>query len=362
MTAMVIPASAADITVEWLNEVLDVGIVSEVKAENLGAGLGLLGEVTRLHLSYRGSGSEGPATLIAKTQSPSPESAFVAQAMGFYDREVNFYRSLAGTIDVRTPRCYHADISAEGAPFVILLEEVTGARTIDQIVGATRADVDTVIDMAVVLHSRFWDNDDLYALEWLPPINAPLFLAAGDFAQQKLPAYEAYWKGRVPDEIIGFVGDINARYPALLDWWVAQGHPTFAHMDYRADNMLFGGSAGGSGDVTLLDWQLSVRGVGVWDVANFLAGSVTTENRRQWEDEVVHRYHAGLMAAGVTGYDWDACWREYRYAVAQQAWSTCPLGDLEPGNERGRLLLDTITPRYLTAADDLGVYDLLDLL
>jgi aminoglycoside phosphotransferase (APT) family kinase protein len=359
MTA--IPASAGDITVDWLNEVLDVGTVSEVKTENLGAGLGLLGEVTRLHLSYSDASCAGPATLIAKTQSPSPESAFVAQAMGFYDREVNFYRSLAGSLDVCTPRCYHADIAAEGTPFVLLLEEITGARMIDQIVGASRADVERAVDIAVALHASFWDNEALGALEWLPPINAPLFLAAGDFAKEKLPAYEAYWRGKVPDQIIAFVGDVNAKYPALLDWWVAQGHPTFAHMDYRADNFLFGGSAG-EGAVTLLDWQLSVRGAGVWDVANFLAGSVTTENRRQWENELVRRYHDGLVAAGITGYDWDACWREYRYAVAQQAWSTCPLGDLEPGNERGRLLLDTITPRYLVAADDLGVYDLLDLL
>jgi aminoglycoside phosphotransferase (APT) family kinase protein len=361
MTA--IPASAADITADWLNEVLDdgAGDVIDVKIENLGAGLGLLGEVTRLHLSYRDANTSGPATLIAKTQSPSPESAFVAQAMGFYDREVNFYRSLADSIDVRTPRCYHADISAEGTPFVLLLEEIAGARMIDQIVGATRADAETVIDMAVALHTRFWDNDELYALEWLPPINAPLFLAAGDFAKQKLPAYEAYWKGKAPDAILEFVGDVNERYPALLDWWVAQGHPTFAHMDYRADNFLFGGSAGDDA-VTLLDWQLSVRGAGVWDVGNFLAGSVTTENRREWEQDLIRRYHDGLIAAGVTDYDWDACWREYRYAVAQQAWSTCPLGDLEPGNERGRLLLDTITPRYLIAADDLGVYDLLDLI
>jgi hypothetical protein len=359
MTA--VPAAAADITVDWLNEVLDAGTVTDVKAENLGAGLGLLGEVTRLHLSYEGGHGGGPDTLIAKTQSPAPESAFVAQLMGFYDREVNFYRSLAGAIDVRTPRCYHADISADGAPFVLLLEEITGARTIDQIVGASRADAELAIDIAVSLHSRFWDNDELFALEWLPPINAPLFLAAGDFAKQKLPAYEAYWRGKVPGAMLAFVGDLNARYPALLDWWVAQGHPTFAHMDYRADNFLFGGSAGDE-TATLLDWQLSVRGVGVWDVANFLAGSVTTENRRRWQGDLVRRYHDGLLAAGVTDYDWDTCWREYRYAVAQQAWSTCPLGDLEPGNERGRLLLDTITPRYLVAADDLGVYDLLDLL
>ncbi|MBV9041831.1 MAG: phosphotransferase [Acidimicrobiia bacterium] len=356
MTA--IPAAAADITADWLTEVLDRP-VTDVKAENLGAGLGLLGEVTRLHLTYGDDDGDGPPTLIAKTQSPAPESAFVAQMMGFYDREVNFYRSAATKVDVRTPRCYHANIVAEGAPFVILLEEITGARMIDQIVGASRQDAEIAVDMAVNLHARFWDNDALYALDWLPPINTPLFLAAGDFAKQKLPAYEAYWGGKVPPEILKFVGDINERYPALLDWWVAQGHPTFAHMDYRADNFLFGGSAGAD-TVTLLDWQLSVRGVGVWDVGNFLAGSVTTENRRAWEHDLVRRYHDGLTAAGVTGYDWDQCWLEYRYAVAQQAWSTCPLGDLAPGNERGRLLLDTITPRYLQAAHDLGVYDLLD--
>src|SRR4051812_9519554 len=338
MTA--IPASTEDITVDWLNEVLEVGDITDVKTENLGAGLGLLGEVTRLHLSYRDDNADGknPATLIAKTQSPSPESAFVAQAMGFYDREVNFYRSLAGTIDIRTPRCYYADVSAEGAPFVLLLEEITGARTIDQIVGASRDDAETVIDMAAALHARFWDNADVHALEWLPPINTPLFLAAGEMAKAKLPAYQAYWRGKVSDKVVDFVTELTPHYPALLDWWVAQGHPTFAHMDYRADNFLFGGSAG-EDTVTLLDWQLSVRGAGVWDIANFLAASVTTEHRRDWEDELVHRYHDGLVAAGVNDYDWDTCWREYRYAVAQQAWSTCPLGDLEPGNERGQLLL-----------------------
>lgn len=354
-----IPTSAADITAGWLTEVLGAGHVTEVRGENLGAGLGLLGEVTRLHLTYAGGG-DGPATLIAKTPSPAPESAFVAQVMGFYDREVNFYRSLGGKIDVRTPHCYYADVSADAASFVLLLEEVTGARMIDQITGATRADAETVVDQAVALHARFWDTDELHALEWLPPINTPLFLAAGEMAKQKLPAYQAYWKGKVPDEVLAFVTDLTPHYPALLDWWVAQGHPTFAHMDYRADNFLFGGSAG-EGAVTLLDWQLSVRGAGVWDIANFLAASITPDHRREWQDGLLRRYHDGLVAAGVTGYDWDTCWREYRYAVAQQAWSTCPMGDFDPGNDRGQLLLDTITPRYLEAADDLDVYEVLEL-
>lgn len=52
---------------------------------------------------------------------------------------------------------------------------------------------------------------------------------------------------------------------------------------------------------------------------------------------------------------------DYRYAIGQQAWSTCPMGDMEPGNDRGQLLLDTITPRYLTAGSDLGVTEMLEL-
>src|SRR5689334_20938903 len=117
-----IPASAAEIDAAWLQQVLDVGAITAVRAEDLGAGLGLLGQVTRLHLTYADA-EAGPPTLIAKTQSPSPESAFVAQVMGFYDREVSFYRDLGGRLDLRTQRCHHADIAEDGARFVLLLEE-----------------------------------------------------------------------------------------------------------------------------------------------------------------------------------------------------------------------------------------------
>ena len=51
--------------------------------------------------------------------------------------------------------------------------------------------------------------------------------------------------------------------------------------------------------------------------------------------QLVCRYHDGIVAAGVEGYDWQRCWRDYRFSVAQQAWSTLPMGDFDPGNERG---------------------------
>ena len=96
-----IPESAADITPEWLTSVLSVD-VTDVRAENLGEGLGLLGEVARLHLKYA-PGANGPPTLIAKCQSPALENRFVAQLMGFYAREVNFYSHLSNSIPLRCP-------------------------------------------------------------------------------------------------------------------------------------------------------------------------------------------------------------------------------------------------------------------
>ena len=354
-----IPETTAGITVGWLNDVLGRDDITALHAEDLGEGLGLLGEVARLHLTYA-AGAAGPVTVIAKCQSPAPENRIVGQLIGFYGREVNFYNHLAGSVPVRVPACLHAEVAPEGAPFVVLLEEVTGARTIDQIAGASRADAELVVDTAIALHAAFWDNGRLDGVDWLPALNTPLNLAAAAMAEAKLPDFVKYWSGTLPDDAVQFVVDLTPHYPALLDWWVAEAAPTLVHFDYRADNFLVGGSAG-DGVVTVLDWQFCMRGPGPWDIANFLAASITTDNRRAWEDDLVHRYHDGLFAAGVQDYGWDRCWRDYRYAVGQQAWSTLPMGDLDPGNERSRLLLDTLIPRYHAAATDLDVAEMLTL-
>ena len=91
--------------------------------------------------------------------------------------------------------------------------------------GATRADAEPVIDQAVALHAAFWDNDALRGLDWLPPINTPLNLVAGDLAEQKLPAYLEYWKGTAARRGRSRSSStLTPHYPALLDWWVDQGH------------------------------------------------------------------------------------------------------------------------------------------
>ena len=358
-----IPLQTGQITTAWLNEVLaddpTVGTITDVGIESMGEGVGILGELSRLTLSYA-DGHSGPATLVAKCQSKFPENVFISQLMGFYTREVNFYNQLSATLDLRVPHCYHADADPSGAPFVLLLEEVTGARMIDQVAGATLEDCHQIADVAAALHSTYWESPALYALEWLPPWNNDGYKAAQGLGQEKLAAFEQTWASKVPADAMGWMHKFTDRYPDILDWWVAQGNVTLAHTDFRAENFLFGGSAGPDA-VTLLDFQLMTRHVGVWDIANFLGASVTVENRRTWETGVLDRYHASLVATGVTGYSREQCQRDYRYCTLQQAWSQIPISGVDPANDRGRALLDAMITRSFQSASDNAAGEMLDL-
>ena len=363
--AATIPERAADITPAWLADVLGDALepVADVRTEPLGEGVGILAEVSRLRLRYVGGDdadpARRPATLIAKCPSPHPENVALAQAMGFYEREVNFYRQLASRLVVGVPRCVHADMVDGGVPFVLLLEEITGARTIDQVEGASLADCERVIDAVVGLHAHFWDTPELWALDWLPPMNNPLYKAAQGLGEAKWPAFEARWRDRLPADAMHWVAAVTPVYPDVLDWWADQGHPTYAHTDYRADNLLFGGSAGDDA-ITVLDWQLCTRHVGAWDVANFLGQSVAVDDRRTWEHDLLRRYHDGLVAAGVAGYPFERCWRDYRYCLLQQAWAQVAVSDLDPHNDRGRRLLDAMTTRAFAAVADHAAGELLE--
>jgi hypothetical protein len=358
-----IPLQTIDINADWLNEVLghraDVGTITEVRIESMGEGVGILGELSRLHLSYA-AGQSGPATLVAKCQSKFPENVFISQLMGFYTREVNFYNQLSATLELRVPRCYFADAEPGGAPFVLLLEEVTGARMINQVSGASLEDCYQIADVAASLHSTYWESPALYELEWLPPWNNDGYKAAQALGQAKLAAFEETWASRVPSDAMLWMHKFTDRYPEILDWWVTQGNVTLAHTDFRAENFLFGGSAGAD-VVTLLDFQLMTRHVGVWDIANFLGASVTIDNRRAWEQLVLDRYHASLMAAGVSGYSREQCQRDYRYCTLQQAWAQIPISGVDPGNERGRALLDAMITRSFQSASDNAAGEMLEL-
>jgi len=354
-----IPAQIADISVDWLNERLGdtVGTITDASIANIGEGVGILGEVGRITLTYA-DGETGPATMIAKCQSIHAENVMLSQMMGFYVREVSFYQQLASTVDLRVPQCFIADIADEGVPFVLILEDITGTRMIDQVEGATREDTMLIAETVAALHATYWNNEALFALDWLPPMNNDLYKGAAGMVEANWNMFVERYTGRVDADVVDAVERLTPKYTQMLDWWIDASPPTLAHTDCRAENYLFG-TGEEIGQITMLDFQLLTRHVGVYDIANFLGQSVTVEDRRAWQDEVVDHYHSTLLSRGVTGYDIEHCRRDYRYCLLHQAFGNVAVANIDPGNDRGRLLLDAFVTRVFAAAADNNSVDLL---
>ncbi len=215
-SATPIPGSVADITVDWLNTVLpdDIGTVASMRWEDLGEGVGILGEVSRVHLSYA-EGQDGPASIIAKCASSAPENVFLCQAMGFYDREISFYRHAASSMPVRTPRCLHADMAEGSVPFVLLLEEIADVTVMDQIVGAGVDETASVFSMLARVHAHFWGDDTLDAHPWLPPMNNDMYKGSAALAADRIGAFRARWDGVLDADTLDAVEAFIPRYAGL---------------------------------------------------------------------------------------------------------------------------------------------------
>jgi hypothetical protein len=356
---MTVPAQVGDITAEWLNEVTadEIGTVLAIRIEQFGEGVGILGQIARLHLTYA-NGAVGPATLVAKCQSPAPENQFLAQMMGFYLREVNFYREVANDLDIRVPHAHHADSGEDGLPFVLLLEDIAGARCPDQIEGITPDEADRILTVCAQLHATFWESPRLDEMAWLPPMNNPLYKAGEQMAQARWPGFVERFGERLGSDTMSFVKRACDLYPQMLDHVAAMDHLTFTHTDCRAENYLFGGPDGPDA-VTMIDFQLSTRHFGPWDAANLIAGSMTPEVRRDCERDLLEAYHQRLLGHGIEGYTIDRCWLDYRLSLLQSCVAQVIVSDLQGGNKRGDDLLEQLFLRPILAAAEHEVGELL---
>ena len=128
---------------------------------------------------------------------------------------------------------------------------------------------------------------------------------------------------------------------------------TLVHGDYRLDNLLFHPDLGEHG-VAAVDWQISGRGSGLYDVAYILCNSVPTALRRQREEPLLREYHATVCDLGATDYSFEQCWLEYRRAVLSGLFVviyTC--GGMDLGNERGLAFVTEAAKRVDAATLDL---------
>ena len=136
--------------------------------------------------------------------------------------------------------------------------------------------------------------------------------------------------------------DVASRFPEfvadLFDWVIEPNAATIAHTDLRLDNLFFDHA----GRVARHDHRLAAVGalMGALDVSYFIAESLATEDRRVHERALLERYHAGLVAGGVTDYSFEQLYDDYRVSLFTQLSIPVIGSSMDPGNERGRRLFD----------------------
>lgn len=267
MTDLPIPDGVSKLSQAWLQAALAphlTGPLASFDLEPLGEGVGILGELSRVQLSYR-DGASGPSSIIAKFPARAHENRDLAHAAGYYATELDFYTHVAADLPIRVATAYYSDIDLGSGDFVLLLEDLGAGEIGDQVAGS---DADrsrrAILEIAKV-HVDWWDRVDADA-PWLRSWDSPTFVA---FVEEVLPAMWpialSQFKTRVGPASIAAAERLVKVLPPLMAE-IARPPRTLVHGDFRLDNLVFGLPGKGNG-VAVLDWQIAGKGRGPYDVA-----------------------------------------------------------------------------------------------
>ncbi|MFZ9394898.1 MAG: phosphotransferase [Erythrobacter sp.] len=302
------PSHPDEVTQEWLTlRLRNAGLLASGRVSDIAwhpIGTGQVGDSVRFTLSYDPPGA-GPATLAGKFPAADPTSRGTAAMLGLYRKEVGFYRDVAPLLAVRVPATYAAEVSADGASFVLLFEDLAPQRGGNQLAGCGIEDAEHAIRQAAALHAPSWRNPAILELDWLQPDPA-----ANAQVRALYPQAQALFADR-------YAGLLEPEFMALCERlaqseaWLGRSHAqiALAHGDFRLDNMLFG-IGGGAEPIAVLDWQTLTIGNPLTDIGYFLGCGIGDTLRRTHEDELLALYCTEMTRRGVQ-LGRDEIWRDY---------------------------------------------------
>jgi len=351
-----VPVEAEDLTPEWLSGALAEGglpgaAVADVSATRIGEGVGFIGQIHRLELTFDSRPDGAPDSVIAKMPTSDPGGRMIGTMMRLYEKESGFYRELVDDCPLTVPRCFHNAAAPEEGNWCLLLEDLGHLEPGDQLVARSHDETVTEVEMLGRLHAT-WSDGRAEAHGWLPDMADPSSAGLMAMFDDAYPVAMERYSHLIPEHM----HDWAPRWaPSGLDWvadFVSQPG-TILHGDYRTDNFMFDRN----GDITVLDWQLATRCPGVYDLYYYLALSADPDLVEDHLDDLIETYRSAMAAAGGTPPDAVTVLEQMR-GVAM--WLTClgmvTLSQIDPANERGEELFLTMWRRGIQVAQriDLG--------
>ncbi len=337
------------LTDSWLSSVLHSDVTVRGSRR---IGDGLVGLNIRLEFDSDGS---LPASLIAKLPSPDPTSRATGVALRNYEREVCFYIEIAPTVDIRVAHCHHAEWHADTGDFVLLMEDLAPALQGNQITGCDATQARTAVLELAKLHGPRWGDGALDGIEWLSrrtdSDSQQLAMLWGMFLPGFMKTYGSYLS---TDAV-----ELIERFGRRIAHWVDGRDPpsTVTHGDYRLDNLMFAGPAGGAA-IAAVDWQTPGHGHGITDVSYFLGAGVLPIERRHIERALVDEYGQALAGYGIA-VDADQLWLQYRRDAYAGVVMSVIASQIVGSNDRSEAMFAAMATRHAQHAIDLESESLL---
>lgn len=364
-----VPTTTAAVTAEWMTEALRSSgtipgdaTVTAISTDPAAAGVGFMGEVGTVALTYDRELADAPNKVIVKFPTQSPEIKAMMRPTRVYEREHRFYETLAAETPVRTPQAFHVTCNTSDDPdvdeeYVLVMEDLSHLTEGDQVAGLSADQTASALRGLAKHHAHFWNGAGLDSASFIPRIDGPLNLAGQAIYGASIDGFKQVFGGALVDEMVPVADAYGANHPKLLARFGAMPR-TLVHFDYRADNLFFGDD----GSVVVIDWQAISQGGGAADVGYLLGQNLDTAVRREHEDDLLRAYHGELEANGVSGYSFDQFFDDYRVGLIY-GWiiPVFAVGTLDSSSERAMALWTSVIERVQDAIFQHNAHEFIEL-
>ena len=289
--ARALPRTVGDLDAEYMSTIMAATVTS---VSVIG---GDAGTSSRARLALTGDGV--PDSVFVKMPAETAATRLMGEVGRLAATETRFYQELAPEL-TGVPTSHGSAFDPLTGRFVIVLEDLAAddCEFPDTLNPIGRDQAGQVVELLARLHATFWDRPPAWTFTLASDSTS---LLTGSLA--KVSARRLADTTDIPIEDGRFLID-NCRAATQL---VAMPPHTVTHGDAHPGNLYFR-----RGHAGLLDWQFVRRGHPGRELAYTLITSMTTEDRRAHQRELLEVYRHALAAAGGPDLDADDLWDRYR--------------------------------------------------
>jgi hypothetical protein len=354
-----VPAAFDDITPEWLTGTLCAdhpgAQVVEHQLEPFEEGTT---NRTRMRITYNDAGIDAglPTKLFCKA-TQGLANRLTLGLSGGAEAEVRFYQHVRPLLDLEAPPGLFANFDSQTANSIVVLEDIADSVSefCTQNTTINRAQIEDALGLLATLHGAGYSDRRLreqfgHFISWRQFFTNIQVFGLKEGSEEGFRRAEDL----VPTRLYKRQDEI---WPATI---AAVNHAhtlplTLTHSDVHLKNWY----VTDSGAMALSDWQCTSQGHWGRDFGYALATSLTIEDRRTWERDLLAHYLDRLHAAGGPKVDLDEGWLHYRrQLMSALTWWTITynpapgMPDMQPMETASEFV-----KRLATAIDDLDSLD-----